>query len=87
MTREHGPIIKDDATYEALRQDGASKETATRIANARANPAMHPSHKGGKALPYEEWTKADLYARAKEIEIDGRSRMDRDGLIGALRKK
>lgn len=85
MARNHGPQIKDDATYEALREQGASKEKAARIANARANPDMHPSSKGGKAPPYEEWTKADLYDRAKEIGIDGRSGMDKAGLIAALR--
>ena len=85
MTRDHGPSIKDDETYEALREEGASKEKAARIANARANPDMHPSEKGGRAASYEDRSKADLYARAKEIGIDGRSRMDKAGLIEALR--
>ena len=85
MTKDHGPQIKDDETYEALRDQGASKEKAARIANAQANPDLHPSRKGGKAPPYEEWTKEDLYERAQEIGIDGRSGMSKDQLIEALR--
>lgn len=37
MATDHGPSIKDDEQYEALRKDGASKEKAARIANASAN--------------------------------------------------
>ncbi|WP_324751633.1 DUF7218 family protein [Roseovarius sp. Pro17] len=77
--------IKDADTYRALRDQGASKEKAARIANAQANPDMNPSRKGGKAPPYEEWTKDDLYQRAKEIGIDGRSGMSKNQLIEALR--
>ena len=85
MTKDHGPQIKDDETYEALRRDGASKEKAARIANAKANPHMHPSKKGGKAGKYEDQTKSELYDKAKEVGIEGRSRMSKDELIDALR--
>jgi hypothetical protein len=85
MGRDHGPQIKDDDLYEELRKDGASKGMAARIANASANPRMHPSRKGGKAPPYEDWTKDDLYVRAQELDIDGRSGMTKDELIEALR--
>ncbi len=77
--------IKDKETYEALRDEGASKEKAARIANAKANPNQHPSRKGGKSPPYEEWTKDELYERAKELDIDGRSTMSKDELMDALR--
>ena len=87
MTKDHGPQIKDDETYEALRDEGASKEKAARIANARANPDMSPSKKGGEAAPYEERSKDELYERAKELEIEGRSDMTRDELIAALRDR
>ena len=86
MTRDHGPSIKDDATYEALLEEGASKEKAARIANAQANADMNPSKKGGKAPPYEQWTQNDLYERAQELDIDGRSSMTKDELISALRE-
>lgn len=80
----HGPSIKDDGTYEALREDGASKQKAARITNAQASDSQHPSSKGGKAKPYEQWTRDELYERARELEIDGRSSMSKDDLITAL---
>lgn len=85
MTKNHGPTIKDDETYEALRDKGASKQKAARIANAQANPSQHPGRKGGKAAPYEDWSKDALYERAQELEIDGRSKMSKAELIEALR--
>ena len=83
--KQHAPQIKDTDTYEALRDNGASKEKAARIANAQANDSQHPSKKGGKASAYEDWSKDKLYERAKEIGIYGRSDMNKDELIHALR--
>ncbi|WP_163850997.1 DUF7218 family protein [Pseudooceanicola aestuarii] len=85
MTKNHANSIKDDKLYEDLREDGMSKEKAARISNARANPDMHPSRKGGKQPPYEDWTKDALYERAQELEVEGRSDMTKDQLIDALR--
>lgn len=85
MVKNHGNQIKDDETYEELRKQGASKEKAARIANARANPTMHPSEKGGKSGPYEDWTVKDLQKRAGEIGIDGRTKMKKSQLINAIR--
>lgn len=85
MAKDHGPSIKNDKMYESLREEGASKEKAARIANARANPDQSPSSKGGKQPPYEDWTKDDLYTRAQQIGIDGRSKMNKSELIKALR--
>ena len=82
---DHGPSIKDDATYEALRDEGYSKGKAAAIANAQANPDMHPSEKGGHAKPYDEWTRDELYDRARELEVEGRSDMTKAELIDALR--
>ncbi|MEL6747497.1 MAG: Rho termination factor [Pseudomonadota bacterium] len=80
MAQDHGPSIKDDDTYEALRDDGASKEKAARIANTQG-----ASERGGENPPYEEWTKDELYDRAQEIGIDGRSTLSKSELIDALR--
>ena len=83
--RDHGPSINDDETYEALRDKGYSKGKAAAIANAQANPSMHPSEKGGHATPYEQWTKDELYDRARELDVEGRSGMTKDELVDALR--
>lgn len=84
MTKDHGSSIKNDKLYEELRDDGMSKEKAARIANAKA-AGDKPSKIGGQHAPYEDWSKEDLYDRAQEIGIEGRSDMSKDELISALR--
>lgn len=82
MAKDHGSQIKDDAQYEALRDKGMSKEKAARIANTNRQKA---GSRGGKSPKYEEWTRDELYSRAKEIGIEGRSKMNKGELIDALR--
>jgi hypothetical protein len=81
--KDHGPSVKDDRQYEALRREGASKEKAARIANAGSRSAT--GKKGGKASPYADRTKKELYEQAKAIGIEGRSDMSKQELINALR--
>lgn len=80
--KNHGPSIKDDEQYETLREKGYSKEKAARIANTDREKT---GKRGGKHPPYEEWTVDELRDRAAELGIDGRSKMDKDDLIDALR--
>lgn len=80
MSTDHGPSIKDDDQYEALRDEGMSKSKAAAIANADG-----ASERGGQSPPYEEWTKDELYERAQELDVEGRSDMTKDELIDALR--
>jgi len=75
-----GNRIKDEDKYEALREKGASKEKAARIANTPDS-----GEKGGKASDYEDRSKEDLYKKAKEVGIEGRSKMSKKDLINALR--
>lgn len=83
---KHGPSVKDDKTYDALRRDGASKEKAARIANASAAEGKGTvGRRGGKAGDYEDWTVDKLRKRAADIGIDGRSSMRKGELIKALR--
>ena len=86
MGKNHGPTIKHDEAYESLREEGYSKSKAAAIANAQASDEMEPGKKGGEQPPYEEWSKEELYDRAQELDIEGRSDMSKDELIEALRK-
>lgn len=82
-----GPSIKDPEMYEALRREGNSKEKAARISNAAAASSRSAvGRKGGKAEDYDEQTKDELMQRAREVGIEGRSRMTKDELIEALRE-
>ena len=81
-----GPSVKDAKTYEALRDEGASKEKAARIANAAANTSRSAvGRKGGHSGDYDDWTKDALMKRAREIGIEGRSSMSKAQLVKALR--
>jgi hypothetical protein len=80
--KNHGSSIKDDERYEALREEGMSKEKAARIANT---PRKEAGRRGGKSSKYEEWSKEDLYDKAKEVGISGRSQMSKKELIDSLR--
>lgn len=81
-----GPSVKDPELYEALREDGASKEKAARIANAAAKEGRSTvGARGGRSPSYEDWTVAELRRRAAEIGIAGRSSMRKAELVSALR--
>ncbi|WP_329456449.1 DUF7218 family protein [Streptomyces sp. NBC_01497] len=80
------PQIKDEETYQALRREGASEEKAARIANSAARGSRSAvGARGGAAGAYERRSRDDLYAEAKKIGIEGRSKMTKDELIKALR--
>ena len=80
MVKDHGPQIKDDAKYEALRKAGASQEKAARIANT-----PDASIRGGKATNLGDRSKKELLSQAKKIGIRGRHKMKKDQLINAIR--
>lgn len=81
MSRDHGPSVKDDTLYEDLRRDGASKQKAARIANAKAAGTL-----GHRGTELEDRTKADLLKEARRIGIAGRSTMSKAELVKAVRK-
>ena len=84
--KDPGPSVKDPEVYEALRDDGASKEKAARIANAAAAQGRSKvGERGGEAGDYEDRTVEELRKRAAELDIEGRSSMRKPDLIDALR--
>ncbi|WP_339737518.1 Rho termination factor N-terminal domain-containing protein [uncultured Sunxiuqinia sp.] len=72
--------IENEDQYEALRDKGYSKEKAARIANTPDS-----GKKGGSSKKYEAWTRQELYRKAQEVGIEGRSKMSKQDLIHALR--
>lgn len=74
------PTVKNEEQYEALRDKGMSQEKAARIANTPDS-----GKKGGQAPPYEEWTVDELQEQAQKVDIEGRSKMNKEELIEALR--
>ncbi|WP_297337200.1 Rho termination factor [Algoriphagus sp.] len=73
------PQIKNEKQYEALRDQGMSKQKAARIANTAKQDMDFNSR------AYEARTKKDLYQKVKEVGIAGRSKMTKNELIEALR--
>jgi hypothetical protein len=77
------PTIKNDRHYEALRDQGVSKQKAARIANSDPKKMARNRKDSGA---YNEWTKDQLMDKAREVGIPGRSSMNKGELISALRK-
>ena len=74
------PQVKNEEQYEALREKGYSKQKSARIANTPDSGT-----KGGSSSKYEERTKQELYKKAQQVGIEGRSTMNKAELIEALR--
>lgn len=74
------PQVKNEEQYETLKDKGYSKQKAARIANT-----PNAGQKGGKSKTYEKWTKQELYEKAAEVGINGRSKMKKEELVYALR--
>jgi hypothetical protein len=71
---------------QARAQGERAGEAVDRTVDRTADRAIHTvEHSPSTGTPYEEWTKAELYDRAQELDIDGRSQMSKRQLIAALR--
>jgi hypothetical protein len=83
---KHGPSVKDPKQYDALRDEGMSKEKAARISNASARSSRSKvGRRGARSKDYDERTREELLATARKVGISGRSRMTKGELINALR--
>jgi hypothetical protein len=64
-----------------MRSSGMSKGKAARTSNAGKGALR----KGGKQPSYDDWSKDDLMKRARDLDIPGRSSMNKSQLVKALR--
>ena len=86
--KKPGPSVKDDKVYEAIRDEGGSKEKAARIANASAAQGRSSvGRKGGESGSYDDWKVEDLRRRAKELGMSGYSGKNKSELVSMLRNR
>jgi hypothetical protein len=86
--KKPGPSVKDDRVYEAIRDEGGSKEKAARIANASAAQGRSSvGKKGGESGSYDDWKVEDLRKRAKELGMSGYSGKNKSELVSMLRNR
>ena len=91
---------KDERKYDSIRESamerGASAERASEIAGRTVNkgrreegrtPRKTTQGTGNPNLKLEDRTKDELYNRAKQLGIDGRSRMSKAELVAAIRRR
>lgn len=91
---------KDERQYEEIkrnqRQRGADNDKAEEIAARTVNqqrrkegrtPNKTTQGEGNPNTRLEERTRKELLQRARDLDIDGRSKMDKSELIEAIRKR
>jgi hypothetical protein len=91
---------KDERQYEHIkrsaRQRGRSLERAREIAARTVNkqrrkegrtPSRTSQGTGNPRVRLEERSKRELYNRARELDIDGRSSMSKEELVAAIRDR
>lgn len=80
-------VVSDDAGDVGSRIGDEAEDAAKRSVKAADTGAAETGRAGANRPtgPYENWTKDELYDRAQELDIDGRSGMSKGQLVKALR--
>lgn len=91
---------KDERMYEHVKESelerGRSEEKAEEIAGRTVNkqrreegrtPNKTTQGTGNPTRSLEDRSKDELYNRAKELDIEGRSHMNKEELVQAIRRK
>lgn len=91
---------KDERMYEHVKdselEQGRSEDRAEEIAARTVNkqrrqegrtPNKTTQGTGNPTISLEQRTKDELYNRARELNIDGRSTMSKSELVSAIRRK
>lgn len=64
----------------------AARGPTTRTKSTDKNRAKTGGGKDLRGEKLQDWTKHDLYERAQDLDIPGRSKMDKKELVSAVRK-
>ncbi len=80
-------VVADDAADVEDRVEREAEKSGSRAVKSADTAAARTAEAGADRPTgaYENWTKDELYERAQELDIDGRSGMSKDELISALR--
>lgn len=82
-------IDNERQSSDSGRSTGCTTHASKRIpsgANSRGGPVRPDAAKNDRLPAYERWTRERLYAHARTVGIKGRSSMNKQQLIEALRK-
>jgi hypothetical protein len=81
--------IKDGAIDSGRREDRAEEIAARTVNKQRREEGRTPSQRtsgtGDPNTPLDERTRDELYNRARQLDIEGRSEMSKDELVDAIR--
>ncbi len=80
--RRNVRTVAGQATAQGRRVSGAANDSVSDLLDSAIDAVDDAP---GTGTPYEQWTKAELVDRAKELKITGPTRMSKAELIAALR--
>ncbi|MBW3554427.1 MAG: addiction module toxin RelE [Gemmatimonadetes bacterium] len=83
--------VKESEVERGLKEDKAEEIAARTVNKQRREEGRTPNKTtqgtGNPTLPLDERTKNELYNRARQLDIEGRSKMDKAELVKAIRRK
>lgn len=83
--------IKESNEDRGMKEDRAEEIAARTVNKQRREEGRTPNKTtqgtGNPTNPLEERTKQELYNRAKQMDIEGRSKMNKDELVEAIRRE
>lgn len=89
--REMYEEIKESYEDRGKSEDRAQEIAARTVNKQRREEGRTPNRTtqgtGNPNEPLEERTKEELYNRAKELDVQGRSKMDKEELVRAIRRE